>query len=69
MIQVGATIKELHLFMGMSPRAGEMIIGKAAGRVISGTAAKYLTRKFRKTGEAGKETNIGRNKIIGVSRV
>ena len=68
MIQVGATIKELHLFMGMCPRVGGMITGNIVGKGMNGTTKEYPTKKCKKTGKAGKKTDIGSGKIIGVSK-
>ena len=67
-IQAGATIGEHPLFIEAYPQAGGMTTGSAAGRGINGNTSEYPTSKFKKTGEVGKGTNIGKNKIIGVSR-
>jgi hypothetical protein len=67
--QVGATMKELHLFMEVYIPAGEMIIGSVVGEVINGTTSGYPINKFSETGKAGKETDIGKNKIPGVSEI
>ena len=68
-IQVGATMKELHLFIEVYPHIGGMIIGNVVGEDISGTTSEYPISKFSKTGKAGKRTDIGRSKTPGVSRV
>jgi len=68
MIQVGAIIKELPLFIREYPQVGGMITGRVVGKEINGTNKEYLTSKFNKTGKVGKGTDIGRNKIIGVSK-
>ena len=67
--QVGATIKVFHLFMQGYPHAGGMTTRIIAGEGINGTTNGYLTKRFSKTGRAGKRTNIGRNNKPGVSRV
>jgi hypothetical protein len=69
MIQVGATIEGLHLFIEVYPQVGGMTIGKIVGKGINGTTKEYPTNKFKKTGGAGKKISIGRSKIVGVSRV
>lgn len=65
-IQAGANIKELHLFIEVYPQAGgtttEMVVGKDS----NGTTNEYPTNKFKRIIVTGKRTNIGR-KIIGVS--
>ena len=68
-IQVGATMKELHLFIEVYPHIGGMIIGNVVGEIINGTTSEYLSNKFNKTGKAGKGTDIGRSKTHGASRV
>jgi hypothetical protein len=65
-VQVGAIIKELHLFMEVYLPAGEMIIGSVVGEDVNGTTSEYPTSKFSETGKAGKGTDIGKNKIPGV---
>jgi hypothetical protein len=69
MIQAGDTIEELRLFIEIYPRIGEITTGKIVGKGVNGINKKYLTSKFSRTGGDGKGTNIGRNKIIGVSKV
>jgi hypothetical protein len=68
-VQVGATMKERHPFIEVYPRVGGMITGSVVGEDISGTTSEYPTRKFSETGKAGKGTDIGKNKIIGVSGI
>ena len=50
-------------------RVGGMTTENIVGEDINGTTSEYLSNKFNKTGKAGKETDIGRSKIPGVSRV
>jgi hypothetical protein len=69
MIQVGATIKAAHLFTAVSPRIGGITTGRIAGKGINGTTKQYPISKFKRTGRIGKRINIGRNKIVGVSKV
>jgi hypothetical protein len=69
MIQVGATIEELHLFKEAYPPVGGMTTGRIVGKGIHGINKEYLTSKFNKTGGTGKGIIIGRSKIVGVSRV
>ena len=69
MIQAGATIGGIHLFIEAYPQVGGMTTGRIAGKVINGINKEYPTNKFKRTGGHGKKISIGRNKIIGVSRV
>jgi hypothetical protein len=69
MIQVGATIEGVHLFTEVYPQVGGMIIGRIVGKGINGINKECPTSKFNRTGGAGKRINIGRSKIVGVSRV
>jgi hypothetical protein len=55
MIQVGATIKGVHLFIGVYPQVGGMTTGRIVGKGIHGINKEYPTSKC--------------NKIDGVSRV
>jgi hypothetical protein len=66
-VQAGATMKERHLFMEVYPPVGEMITGSVVGGGMNGINKEFPTSKFSKTGKAGKETDIGRGKIPGVS--
>jgi hypothetical protein len=68
-IQVGAAIEELHLFIEVYPQTGGMTTGRIVGEGINGTTKEYPISKFNKTGEAGKRADIGRSKIVGVSKV
>jgi hypothetical protein len=68
-VQVGAIMKERHPFIEVYPRVGGMITGSVVGEDVSGTTSEYPTRKFRKNGRAGKETDIGKSKIPGVSGI
>jgi hypothetical protein len=68
MIQAGAIIKEPPPFIKVFPQVGGMITDSAVGKDINGTNKEYPTSKFNKTGRVGKGTDIGRNKIIGVSK-
>ena len=69
MIQVGAIIEELPLFIEGYLQVGEMTTGRIAGKEINGISKGYPTNKFNVTGGHGKGVSIGRNKIDGVSRV
>jgi hypothetical protein len=69
MIQVGATIEGVHLFTEVYPQVGGMTTWKIVGKGIRGTNKEFPTSKFNKTGGTGKGIIIGRNKIIGVSKV
>ena len=69
MIQAGAIIEELRLFIEVYPRIGGITTGKIVGKGVNGINKKYPTSKFSRTGGDGKGINIGRNKIIGVSKV
>jgi hypothetical protein len=69
MIQVGATIKGVHLFIGVYPQVGGMTTGRIVGKGIHGINKEYPTSKCNRTGGHGKKLSIGRNKIDGVSRV
>jgi len=69
MIQVGATIEGVHLFTEAYPQVGGMTTDKIVGKGINGTTKQYPTSKSNRTGGAGKGIIIGRNKIIGVSKV
>jgi hypothetical protein len=69
MIQVGATIEGLHLFIEVYPQVGGMTTGKIAGEGINGTTRQYLIGKFNGTGGTGKGISIGRDKIVGVSKI
>ena len=69
MIQVGATIEGVHLFTEVYPQIGGIITGRIVGKGINGTTKQYPTSKSNRTGGAGKRINIGRSKIVGVSKV
>ena len=69
MIQVGATIEGVHLFTEVYPQVGGMTTGKIVGKDINGINKEYPTSKSNRTGGAGKRINIGRSKIVGVSRI
>jgi hypothetical protein len=49
-------------------QAEGMTTGIVGGEGINGTTKKYLISKFDKTGGDGRKTDIGRSRIIGVSR-
>jgi hypothetical protein len=68
-VQVGATIETFHLFIEGYHQVGGMTIGSIVGKGINGTTSEYPTNKSNKTGATGKKADIGRNKIVGVSRV
>lgn len=68
-ILVGVTIKAFHLFIHGYPHTGGMTTRIIAGKGINGTTNGYLTKRFSKTGRAGKRTSIGRRNKPGVSRV
>jgi hypothetical protein len=69
MIQVGATIVGVHLFIEVYPQVGGVTTGRIVGKEINGINKGYPTSKFNKTGGTGKGISIGRSKIVGVSRV
>jgi hypothetical protein len=69
MIQVGATIEGVHLFIEVYPPVGGMTTGRIVGKGINGTTKQYPTGKSNKTGGDGKGIIIGRSKIVGVSKV
>jgi hypothetical protein len=69
MIQAGATTEELHLFIEVYPRIGGITTGIIVGEGVNGINKKFPTSKFSRIGRAGKGINIGRNKIIGVSKI
>jgi hypothetical protein len=53
------------LFIKIFLQAGEMITGIGGGRDMNGNISGYLTVTFNAIGAAGKETDIGKNKIHG----
>jgi hypothetical protein len=67
--QVGVIIEAFHLFMEGYPQVGGMTIESIVGEDSHGTTSEYLTSNFNRTGRAGKRANIGRSKMLGVSRV
>ena len=69
MIQVGATIEGVPLFTEVYPQVGGMTTGKIVGKGINGTTKQYPISKSNRTGGVGKRINIGRNKIVGVSKI
>jgi hypothetical protein len=69
MIQVGATINTFHLFIEGYLQVGGMTTGIIVGEDSHGTTSEYLTSNFNRTGRAGKRANIGRKKMVGVSKV
>jgi hypothetical protein len=68
-IQVGATIEMFHLFIEGYHQVGGMTIGSIVGEGINGTTNEYPTNKSKGTGATGKRADIGRSKILGVSKV
>jgi hypothetical protein len=68
-VQVGSTIETFHLFMPGYHQVGGMTIGSIVGEGINGTTSEYLTNNFNGTGATGKRADIGRSKILGVSKV
>jgi hypothetical protein len=68
-VQVGTTIETFHLFIERYHQVGGMTIGGIGGKIINGTPNEYPTKKFNKTGATGKRTDIGRSKILGVSKI
>jgi hypothetical protein len=46
-----------------------MTIGSIVGEGNNGTTSEYLTNNFNGTGATGKRADIGRSKILGVSKV
>ena len=69
MIQVGAIIEELHLFIEVYPRIGGITTGRIIGKGVNGINKGYPTMKFNRTGGIGKGINIGRKKTTGVSKI
>ena len=63
---VGVITGTLRLFTSIFPRDGEMIIVITGGEDMNGIIDAYLIRTFGATGEAGKETGIGKGSIPGV---
>jgi hypothetical protein len=53
------------LFTGMFPPVGETITETVAGEATSGITALFHTATLKRTGGAGKETNIGKKTITG----
>jgi hypothetical protein len=68
-IQVGATIEMFHLFIEGYHPVGGTTIGSIVGEGINGTTNEYPTNKSKGTGATGKRADIGRSKILGVSKV
>ncbi|MCX5822077.1 MAG: hypothetical protein NTY86_00840 [Deltaproteobacteria bacterium] len=68
-VQVGATIEAFHLFIGGYHQVGGMTTGIIVGEDMNGTTSEYLTNNFNGTGTTGKRADIGRSKILGVSKV
>jgi hypothetical protein len=68
-VQVGATIEAFHLFIEGYHQVGGMTTGSIVGEGINGTTSEYPTNKSSGTGGAGKRADIGRSKILGVSKV
>jgi hypothetical protein len=69
MIQAGATIAGVHLFIEVYPRIGGITTERIVGKGMNGINKEFPTSKSSRTGEDGRRIIIGRNKIIGVSRV
>jgi hypothetical protein len=46
-----------------------MTIGRIVGEGINGTISEYHTNKSNGIGAPGKRADIGRSKILGVSKV
>ncbi|SPD73484.1 hypothetical protein PITCH_A190060 [uncultured Desulfobacterium sp.] len=67
-VQVGYTINKSHYFIGEYHQVGEITIENIVGEDIHGTTNEYPSIKSTRTGATGKKTDIGRNKIPGVSR-
>jgi hypothetical protein len=68
-VQVGATIETFHLFIEGYHQVGGMTIGIIVGEDIHGTTSGYPTNNFNGTGATGKRADIGRSKMLGVSKV
>jgi hypothetical protein len=68
-VQVGATIETYPLSTEGYRQVGGMTIGSIVGKDINGTTNEYLTSNFNGTGATGKRADIGRSKILGVSKV
>lgn len=69
MIQVGAIIGEIHLFIARYPQVGGITTGRIAGTVMNGINKECPTNKFNATGGHGKKISIGRSRIIGEYKV
>ena len=69
MIQAGVTIADVRLFIEAYPRIGGITTGRIVGEGVNGITKQYPTSKSNRTGEDGRGIIIGRNKIIGVSKV
>jgi hypothetical protein len=67
--QVGPTIETFHLFIEGYHQVGGTTIGSIVGEGINGTTNEYPTNKSNGTGATGKRADIGRSKILGVSKV
>jgi hypothetical protein len=67
-IQVGATIEGVHLFIEAYPPVGGMTTGRIAGKGINGINKECPTSKSKRIGGLGKGISIGRSKIVGVSK-
>jgi hypothetical protein len=68
-MQVGATIETLHLFIEGYQQVGGTTIGRIVGKGNNGTINEYPSNRSNRTGTTGKRANIGRSKIPGVSKV
>jgi len=69
MIQVGPAIEVFLLFIEGFHPIGGITIGSVAGKGMNGITNEYPTNKSNGTGATGKRADIGRSKIIGVSKV
>jgi hypothetical protein len=61
----GLTTEAYHLFTDMFLPVGETTTEIMNGKDIGGNIRECRIRKCKETGAVGKETNIGRRKIIG----
>ena len=66
--EVGHIIQTSRLFTERCPRIGGMNTGSINGEASHGTTNAFPTRKFKRTGTAGKETGIGKETRLGESK-
>jgi hypothetical protein len=66
-VQAGAIMVMFPPFTGMCRPVGGMTIAGTVGKDVNGNTNPYTMSRLKRIGTTGKRTNIGRNKIIGVS--